>query len=553
MTNNFTIILFFILLSSSLQAFPTIATASSGSSSSSSSVSNSSIANIASTDSSNQNRSSSSDYVIPYQGVNVLGYYTTMPELRNHSKLIVPKAYYEESFKIISQAGMNIIRYLFTWESYERNPALFTKELTEVAKAADKSGIKVVYANDHYHLSSWLDTAKGYGFPSFLFKNDIVNFPFGGGGASDSPAARLWWTNWYNRAIIVKEPDRTIDGWTLQAEFLKKIVRTVDHYKSTLGYEILNEPIVYSLDQWEKLGSYNTFIADALRKLTNKIIVFDRQLPSNVGGPVDAVPHNIIKMSPKNITNIVLKTTLFGLPTPCSSAEARLNTAARTAQILGIPLWVGEFNIGISSEAPIAAINQTAVNLFIEKFKEMKTWGWSFWLWSFRQHSSTATNYNLANITKDKDIVATKYFDYLKNAISAGDGTNNNNNDGNNNKKSSRQILDKAADRNTDTLCPTAAITQINGTQSNADYSSSSPIEPVLVHVGSRCLPNTKILVEGEAYDIGSGIRSVKIHLDRSPFEWTPQQSKGDWSNWSVLLPINNDDNNNAGSFTNAS
>jgi aryl-phospho-beta-D-glucosidase BglC (GH1 family) len=69
-----------------------------------------------------------------------------MPELRNHSKLIVPKAYYEESFKIISQAGMNIIRYLFTWESYERNPALFTKELTEVAKAADKSGIKVVYA-----------------------------------------------------------------------------------------------------------------------------------------------------------------------------------------------------------------------------------------------------------------------------------------------------------------------------------------------------------------------------------------------------------------------
>jgi Cellulase (glycosyl hydrolase family 5) len=547
MTNNFTIIVFFILLlSSSLQVFPTIAAASSTSSSISSSI-----INIASTDSSNRNRSSS-DYVIPYQGVNVLGYYTTMPELRNHSKLIVPKAYYEESFKIISQAGMNIIRYLFTWESYERNPALFTKELTEVAKAADKSGIKVVYANDHYHLSSWLDTAKGYGFPSFLFKNDIVNFPLGGGGASDSPAAQVWWTNWYNRAITVKQLDRTIDGWTLQAEFLKKIVRTVDHHKSTLGYEILNEPIIYSLDQWEKLGNYNTFIANALREVTNKIIVFDRQLPSGVGGSVDAVPQNMIKMSPKNIKNLVLKTTLFGLPTHCSSAEARLNTAARTAQILGIPLWVGEFNVGISSEAPIAAINQTAVNLFIEKFKEMKAWGWSFWLWSFRQHSSTATNYNLANITKEKSIVATKYFDYLKNAISASDdGTSDNNN-----KKSSGQILDKAAgSNNTDTICPTAAITQINGTELNADYSSSSPIEPVLVHVGSRCLPDTKILVQGEAYDVGSGIKSVKIHLDRSPLEWTPQQSKGDWSNWSVLLPINNNDdgNNNARTFTNAS
>jgi hypothetical protein len=68
-------------------------------------------------------------------------------------------------------------------------------------------------------------------------------------------------------------------------------------------------------------------------------------------------------------------------------------------------------------------------------------------------------------------------------------------------------------------------------------------------------LPNTKILVEGEAYDVGSGIKSVKIHLDRSPLEWTPQQSNGDWSNWSVLLPINNnnDGNNNARTFTNAS
>jgi hypothetical protein len=490
--------------------------------------------------------SSSSGYIIPYQGVNVLGYYTTMPELRNHTQLIVPRVYYEESFKIISQAGMNIIRYLFTWESYERNPSLFINELTQVAKAADKSGIKVIYANDQYDLSSWLDPAKGYGFPSFLFKNDIVNFPLGGGGASDTPTAREWWTSWYNRAIIVKQSDRTIDGWTLQAEFLKKIVRTVDHYKSTLGYEILNEPIVYSLDQWEKLGSYNTFIADALRKLTNKIIVFDRQLPSNVGGPVDAVPHNIIKMSPKNITNIVLKTTLFGLPTPCSSAEARLNTAARTAQILGIPLWVGEFNIGISSELPIADINQTGVNLFIEKFKEMKIWGWSFWLWSFRQHPSSVRNYDLVNITEGKTIATTtKYFGYLKSAILTANRLTDNNAD-----KFSTDILDKA-DRNTDTICPTAAITQINGTESNADYSLSSPIEPLLVHVGSRCLPNTKILVEGEAYDVGSGIKNVKIHLDGGPFKSVMQQSKADWSNWSALVPVNDD--KNIGTVTNAS
>jgi Cellulase (glycosyl hydrolase family 5) len=581
MTNNFIITLFFILILL-LSTASTMGTFSQGN--------RSGIANTAFADLSNRNHDNG--YVVPSQGVNVFGYYTTMPELRKYSQLISPKDYYEKSFKIISQAGMNTIRYLFTWESYERNPLLFMNELTEVAKAADKSGIKVIYANDQYYISSWLDQKVGYGFPSSLFKNNIGNFPLGGGGASDTPTARKWWTDWYNRSITTIHSNRITDGWTLQAEFLKKVVKTVDHYKSTLGYEILNEPIIYSADQWEKLGSYNTFIASALRKLTNKIIVFDRQLPSGVGGPIDATPHNMIKMSPKNITNLVFKTTLYGLPAHCSPAEGRLNTAARTAQILGIPLWIGEFNVGISPELPIADINQTGVNLFIEKFKEMKAWGWSFWLWSFKKHASNIRNYDLANITEGNDIGTTRYFDYLKNAISSSgtydDGMINRSQKENeqqqqqqqqissslitnpsenisiqktnvgysiidssrtNNIKSSIHFLDKA-DGNTDTICPTAVITQINGTEPNTDYSLSSPIDPVLVHVRSGCFPNSKILVQGEAYDTGSGIKNVKIHLDGRPFKLVTQQSKGDWSNWSALVPLND---NNAGTATNAS
>ena len=577
MTNNFIITLFFILILL-LAAFSTMGTLSQGSLSS---ITNTAFADLS-------NRRHSNEYVVPSQGVNVLGYYTTMPELRNYSQIIIPEAYYEKSFKVISQAGMNTIRYLFTWESYERNPSLFINELTEVAKAADKSGIKVIYANDQHYISSWLDQKLGYGFPSSLFKNNIGNFPLGGGGASDSPIARKWWTDWYNRSITTISSNRITDGWTLQAKFLNKVVKTLDHYKSTLGYEILNEPIIYSADQWEKLGSYNTFIASALRKLTNKIIVFDRQLPSGVGGPIDATPYNMIKMSPKNITNLVFKTTLYGLPTHCSSAEARLNTAARTAQILGIPLWIGEFNVGLSPELPIADINQTGMNLFIEKFKEMKAWGWSFWLWSFKKHPSNVRNYDLANITEGKDITTTRYFDYLKNAIlssgtyddeminrsqrenkqqqeqiSSSLTTNPSenirtqktnvghsiiDNSTTNNIKSSRHFLDKS-DRNTDTICPTAVITQINGTEPNTDYSLSSPIEPVLVHVGSGCFPNSKILVQGEAYDTGSGIKNVKIHLDGRPFKLVTQQSKGDWSNWSAVVPLND---NNAGTATNA-
>ena len=37
-----------------------------------------------------------------------------------------------------------------------------------------------------------------------------------------------------------------------------------------LGYEILSEPQVHTKDQWTKIGKYNTFMADDLRKLTEQ-------------------------------------------------------------------------------------------------------------------------------------------------------------------------------------------------------------------------------------------------------------------------------------------
>ena len=81
-------------------------------------------------------------------------------------------------------------------------------------------------------------------------------------------------------------------------------------------------------------------------RLSSKTIVFDRQLPSDIGGPIFALPDNMAKMAPKNTTNTMFKTTLFGLPTHCSYAEDRLSTSARTAQLAKVPLWIGEFNIG---------------------------------------------------------------------------------------------------------------------------------------------------------------------------------------------------------------
>jgi hypothetical protein len=95
----------------------------------------------------------------------------------------------------------------------------------------------------------------GTGFPAFLF-NDTTLYPQDSSGAPKSPSAKAWWTNCWNNAFTINGTDE----WTLQTNFLKDIVTTVDKHPSTLGYGLLSEPQVHSKDEWTKIGKYNTFM-----------------------------------------------------------------------------------------------------------------------------------------------------------------------------------------------------------------------------------------------------------------------------------------------------
>ena len=119
----------------------------------------------------------------PLVGVNMRGYYTNIPQERDF-KIPIPPNYYEQSFKTLSQSGIDFVRYLFFWESYERDPFSFMSELQTVAQTADKWGIKILYANDQYHTSSWLEPKTATGFPASLFK-DNPSYPYGTGGIRD--------------------------------------------------------------------------------------------------------------------------------------------------------------------------------------------------------------------------------------------------------------------------------------------------------------------------------------------------------------------------------
>ena len=362
---------------------------------------------------------------VPYLGVDMSGFYTRNPQARNPS-YDLPVNYFEDSFRLLSEAGMNHVRFILYWEAYVKDPASFMSEINAVANAADKWGIKVIYDNHQFHTSSWLNPQRGTGFPSFLFENNPM-YPSGAGGGTRYPAAQLWWTDWWNRSV--KDVNGR-DGWTLMADFLKKIVSTVDSHPSTLGYEILSEPQVHNADQWEKIGNFNTLITNELRTLTQKTIAYSMNIPVDLKGPIDLNSENLAKMAPDNKTNIVFKISLYGLPSPDTYQGDRLNIFVQAGKLAGVPLYIGEWNnvvrqSNINEQGEIVTqinpelsnINQTEANLIVKTFKDVGAWGMAYWQWNVDTHQ--IANYNLISTDSTGAIQTTNYFDIVKNAYSS--------------------------------------------------------------------------------------------------------------------------------------
>ena len=359
-------------------------------------------------------------------GVNMRGYYTSMPQSRDF-KFPFPDNYYDTSFKDISKANIvDHVRYRFYWESYVRNSSAFLKEIEDVAKTADKYGIKVVYDNHQFHTSSWLNAGRGTGFPPYFF-TDHALYEQDSGGTPKSAVSKTWWTNWWNNAMTVNGSD----GWTLQLDFLKKIVNITDKHPSTLGYEILSEPQVHSEDQWAKIGKYNTFMTDELRKLTNKTIIYSMNIPIDLKSSINVNAANLAKMTPQNKQNVVFKFSLYGIPDDGYQSD-KLQLFENASRIAGVPLYIGEWNnvkrvetyndhgekIWVIDDVQ-SDISQADANAIVGKFRDIGIWGLAYWEWSFVPNDTP--NFNLVNVTSDKvtgkeTMQPTEYFKIIENA-----------------------------------------------------------------------------------------------------------------------------------------
>lgn len=362
----------------------------------------------------------------PINGVAMKGAYVSVKQ-NNYDVPSPPPNYIDNSFKLISEAGLNHVRFLIYWEAYEKDPEAFMKEIRSVADAGDKWGVKIIYDNHQWHTASWLER-KGTGFPNSIFANNS-KYVKGGGGNTPDPTAKLFWSDWWNRSV---KDAQGRDGWTLMADFLKKIVTEVDNRSSTLGYEILSEPHVNNVNEWPKLGEFNSFIVGQLRNVTQKTIAYSMNVPIDLKSPINITPENLAKMAPTDKQNVVFKISVYGVPDRDAYQKQRFDTFLKTRDLTGIPIYIGEWNnvVRTPGEGGVFKLNPALSDLtednaeqILQAFKEAGVWGTAYWKWDYRAADTASFNLVLNN---NGTLVPTKYYDILKNAAAAVYGNTSN-------------------------------------------------------------------------------------------------------------------------------
>ncbi len=352
----------------------------------------------------------------PINGVVMKGAFVSMKQ-DDYGLPSAHENYIEDSLKMISEAGLNHVRFVFYWEAYERDPEAFINEIKSVANAADRYGLKIIYDNHQWHTSSWFEE-RATGFPWSIFEGNS-KYSKGGGGNTPDEAAQDFWGDWWDRSVKDKEGK---DGWTQMSEFLKTIVLTVDNHSSTLGYEILSEPHVNNKGQWSKIGKFNSFITEELRNITTKTIIYSMNVPIDLNSHINISPKNLAKMAPSNKENIAFKVSIYAVPNGDGYQEKRFDMFLETSDSAGVPLYIGEWNNVVrTKEGVISKLNpklseltKTDAKQILGALKKAGVWGTAFWRWDYQEVATD--NFNLVSYNNGT-LKPTKYLGILEDTV----------------------------------------------------------------------------------------------------------------------------------------
>ncbi|MEM2857150.1 MAG: cellulase family glycosylhydrolase [Candidatus Nitrosocaldaceae archaeon] len=264
--------------------------------------------------------------------------------------------------KYLASKGFTGIRIPFYWEAYTARPADFLARMKLIADTAEKNGICIIWDNHHYYTTSaWKLTkngnhVNGRGFPSFI--TDKYNIT----GEYDDVAYPFW------RDFLKNEI--TVNGkkvWDLQVDFLTTVINTIEPYKSTKALEILNEPHIWSHEQYDDLGDYLQYMTTQLRKVTDMTLIVKRETVRGTGSRDFTQWFNLIP----NVPNIAFGPHLYALPCDGCKGEKQLQLFKQLADKRNIEIYIGEF----------AARSQSEADTFISKFKSYG-FGWTEYRWA---------------------------------------------------------------------------------------------------------------------------------------------------------------------------
>ncbi|MCS6768388.1 MAG: cellulase family glycosylhydrolase [Candidatus Nitrosocaldus sp.] len=309
----------------------------------------------------------------------------------------------------IKGMGFNTIRLPLYWEGFmyykRRNEvSVYVNRLKEIADIADDLNMKILYDNHHWGGSSHLthNNARGIGFPAACMQ--ALNI------AKDTDYPTVAATFWSN---FLTNYSCTIDGvtkpvWEHQWDYFRVVVDTTKGRRSTLGYEIMNEPMTYysryGMDQIRGLGNYYTFMARRIRSVApNARLIVQFPLGGSATRDRDFSPYrnkedaayNVaapLDSSGNRMDNVVWAFTFYSGHTVTGGSArevAQFNNIKSIAESTGTPIWVSEWDVkpDIGELTPEAAVD------YMRTFKSLG-WGHTFFSYDPSRHSIKDDNYN---------------------------------------------------------------------------------------------------------------------------------------------------------------
>ena len=266
-----------------------------------------------------------------------------------------PDEYMDDSFRIFKQSGIQCIRVPLYWESYERNPECFNQELDSISSLADKYGISCIYDNHQWKCSSYF--GDGIGFPNSLLESSFgEDLPaINSAGHPSKQILKRFWNGWWDRKLKTTEGK---ECWDAQLEFLEGVINRIEEKNSTLGFEILNEPMIFRQADFGKVGIYHDYFIKHISALTDETFNFCICKPAyNVA---NKIIFDIHPYPPNSLTMGYYKSICWLMK--------------------NISVYAWEFNAGIN---PGIKINGGKLNEYVGRLRNFKLSGCALWEWSY--------------------------------------------------------------------------------------------------------------------------------------------------------------------------